>query len=203
MFTLTLSLTPLTVLPRDSDRAAGDLRGPLRARAVPSRPVLARNSGRGGALDRVHIGRLLSTRAQPRQLTDAQLCARRCRCRRRVLAWLLDRLGAQVVRWAHQADHPRYARPLHSGPILTLTTAGRERRDGRRYYRSSGCGRCRKAGILGKELIFESEESLLYVLHTRDVIISISFSLGPLVRFCDQTLGVTCKKGKRRLIRDL
>jgi hypothetical protein len=107
LFPLCLSLTPLTVMPRDSNRAAGGLRGPLRARAVPSRPVLARNSGRCGALDRVHIDRLLSTRAQPCQLTDAQLCARRCRCRRRVLAWLLDRLGAQVVCWAHQADHPR------------------------------------------------------------------------------------------------
>ncbi len=94
---------------RDSDRAARGLRGPFRARAVPSRQALARGRGHRGALDRVHRDRVLSPGAQPRQFTDAQLCTRRRWHRRRVLARLLARLGAKMVRRTHQADHPRYS----------------------------------------------------------------------------------------------
>jgi hypothetical protein len=46
---------------RDSDRAARGLCGPICAWVIPSRPVLARSSGCRSALDRVHIGRVLST----------------------------------------------------------------------------------------------------------------------------------------------
>ena len=109
---LPLSLPPhCTVIDarkrRDTDRAARDLRGPLRPRTFPSRPVLAPSRERRRALDRVHIDRVLSPRAQPRQFTNAELCACRCRHRRHVLARLVVHLGAQVVHGAYQADHPR------------------------------------------------------------------------------------------------
>ena len=48
---------------RDTNRAACDIRGPLRARAVPSRQALARNRQHCCALDRVYRSRVLSTAA--------------------------------------------------------------------------------------------------------------------------------------------
>ena len=79
--------------------------------------------------------------------------------------------------------------------VFTLTVAGRERRDGHcRHHRSSG-DRCRKAGILGREVKKHSSAVRILLLE-RIVIIPISFSLGPfLVQFCEPNSN---EKGKRR-----
>ena len=96
---------------RNSHRPPRHLRGSICTRTVPPRQVLVPNRNRGCALDRLYIDCLLPPRAQPGQLTNAQLRARRSRDRPYLRPGVLGYKRPEVVHGTYQADR-RCARSL-------------------------------------------------------------------------------------------
>jgi hypothetical protein len=96
---------------RNPHRPPRHLRGSIYTRTVPPWQVLAPNRDRRRALDRFYIDCLLPPGAQPGQLTNAQLRARRSRDRPYLRPGVLGYKRPEVVRGTYQAGR-RCARSL-------------------------------------------------------------------------------------------